>query len=132
MPDVTATDAAIGGVSFAAVWAGIKWAARFITGRHDQREAALNAREEKLDAEEAAQVTALKERLERIEQTQASQGRELEAHRVAIGILVAKVARDDPTAPELKQVAEILGAAFPIHLHSPPDMAETLGRIRGG
>lgn len=129
MPDVSATDAAIGGGTFAAVWAGIKWLAAFITGRQDKREADLNAREARLDAEEAAQVKALKDRLDRLEQTQAAQGRELEAHRVAIGILVAKVARDDPAAPELKQVADILGAAFPIHLHTPTDMTDTLNKL---
>lgn len=131
MPDVTAADAAIGGGAFAAVWAGIKWCVSFITGRQDKREADLNAREQRLDAEEAAQVTALKERLDRLEKTQAAQGRELEAHRVAIGILVAKVAREDPAAPELRQVAEILGAAFPIHLHTPTDMTDTLDKLNG-
>ena len=132
MPDVTAADAAIGGGSFAAVWAGFKWVAGFITGRQDKREADLNAREARLDAEEAAQVTALKERLDRLEKTQAAQGRELEAHRVAIGILVAKVAREDPAAPELRQVADILGAAFPIHLHTPTDMTDTLEQLKRG
>lgn len=112
-----------------ALGGGVKWLWDALWGRADKRDKALDAREAKLDLEEAAAVQDLKLRLTAIEGQVAAQGKELEARRIAIHVLVAKVARDDPTAPELKQVADILGSAFPLHLHVPTDMSDTLGRI---
>lgn len=118
-----------GGGGLVVIGGGVKWLWDAMWGRSDKRTLALDAREAKLDAEEAAAVHDLKERLTSIEGTVAAQGKELEAHRIALHILVAKVARDEPTAPELQQVADILGSAFPLHLHVPADMNDALGRL---
>lgn len=122
MPDVSTTDAVAAGGTFALVWQGIKWATRFIAGRLDKRERELNERELRLDAQEAELVASLKGRLEVVE-------REIESLRIAVGIMVAKVAREDPAAPELKQVERILGTAFPMRLDMPPDMGAALGKL---
>ncbi|MCP3730446.1 hypothetical protein M9978_08390 [Sphingomonas sp. MG17] len=140
MADVSGSDMAIGGGAFAASWAGLKWLAEFLTNRTDkrdadrdarakQRAAELDAREAKLDAQEAAKVTALEGRLEALEKKQEQQGEELERYRRVIDILVAKVAREDPNAPELRQVASLLGPLWPIHLHAPPDMADLIDKL---
>lgn len=127
-PPRTALEWLFGGGLIAA-GGGIKWLWDQWIKRADKRQAELDAREHELDEKEAASVKKMEERIGALENTVAAYGKELEAHRIAIHILVAKVARDDPKAPELKQVAEILGAAFPVHLHTPADMLATLRQI---
>ncbi|MDX3908432.1 MAG: hypothetical protein QHC67_01240 [Sphingobium sp.] len=118
----------LGGGGLVAIGGGVSWLWTQLTGWNSSRKAELDAREAKLNEEEAAAVKDLKERLGKVEDTVMAQGKALEAHRIAIHVLVAKVARDDPRAPELKQVADILGSAFPIHLQVPDDMTATLQR----
>lgn len=125
----TTTQWLLGGGGLALLGAGGKWLWDALWGRADKRTAALDVREAKIEAEEAAAVQDMKQRLTSIEGTVAGMGKELEAHRIALHILVAKVARDEPNAPELQQVADILGSAFPLHLHVPADMAAKLGEI---
>ena len=93
------------------------------------RSAKLERWHDELTQREHALKAAIDQQLAQMRTVQAEQGKELEAHRIAIHVLVAKVARDDPHAPELRQVADVLGAAFPLHLEVPPDMAATLGRV---
>lgn len=127
--DPTPLQWALGGGGLIAIGGGVKWLWDALWGRADRRSAALDAREAKLDAEEAAAVQDLKERLTSIEGTVAAQGKELEAHKIALHILLVKVTRDDPTAPELKMVADLLGSAFPLHLHVPQDMGDMFGKM---
>lgn len=108
---------------------GIKWLWDQWTKRADKRQAELDAREHDIEEREAASVKKMEERLGALESKVSAQGVELEAHRISIHILVAKIARDDPHAPELLQVAELLGAAFPAHLHTPSDMLATLAKL---
>tara|TARA_R110000868_G_scaffold100109_1_gene275275 strand:+ start:24543 stop:24938 length:396 start_codon:yes stop_codon:yes gene_type:complete len=127
-PPRTALEWLFGGGLIAA-GGGIKWLWDQWTKRADKRQAELDAREHEIEEREAASVKKMEERLDALESKVSAQGVELEAHRIAIHIMVAKVARDDPQAPELKQVAEILGSAFPAFLHTPSDMIAMLAKI---
>lgn len=122
MSDAHSSEWLLGGGGLLVLGGGIKWLWDRIFGRLDKRQADL-------DAKEAAIVRKMEERLKALEQRVEEQGVELEAHRISIHILVAKVRRDDPDAPELMQVGEILGAAFPLHLRVPTDMIDTLNRM---
>ena len=100
------------------VWAGYRDAGASRSAKLDRWHDELTQREHALKAEMDRQLSEM-----RVVQE------ELEAHRIAIHVLVAKVARDDPHAPELRQVADVLGAAFPLHMEVPADMAAVLGRV---
>ena len=104
------------------IGAGGRWLIEKWTKWRASREARLEAREDEY-------VKKLEARLAAVEGVVTAQGKELESHRVAIAILIAKVAREDPSAPELMQVRDILGSAFPIHVHLPADMREQLASI---
>jgi hypothetical protein len=122
----------LGGGGLVTLGGGIVWAWNAIWARADKRQRELDARAAKLDEEEAQAVLDMKGRLNAIEGALVSMGEQLEQHRLALHILVAKVAREDPAAPELEQVANILGNAFPVHLHIPADMADAINRIDKG
>ncbi len=127
-PPRTALEWLFGG-GLIATGGGIKWLWDQWTKRADKRQAELDAREHEIEEREAASVKKMEERLDALESKVSAQGVELEAHRIAIHIMVAKVARDDPQAPELKQVAEILGSAFPAFLQTPSDMIAMLAKM---
>lgn len=109
----------LGGGGLFGLGAGVRW---FIEwwGKRDERR---KEREERKIAQESAQVQELNARLDQMEI-------KLTSLTVAVDILVAKEFRSDPNSPELQQVKAILGDAFPLHLHVPADMADTLDRIR--
>lgn len=109
------------------VWASYRDAGASRSAKLDRWHDELTQREHALKAEMDRQLSEM--RVVQAEQGKAEQGKELEAHRIAIHVLVAKVARDDPHAPELRQVADVLGAAFPLHMEVPADMAAVLGRV---
>lgn len=111
-----------GGGILSAGW-GLKWAWDKISNWRVSREAKLEAREE-------SYVAKLEARLSAVETILATQGEELERHRLALGILIAKEARIDPHSTELMQVRAILGASFPLHL-TPTDMTEQLDKLNG-
>lgn len=111
-----------GGGGLVAIGYGLRWLWEKITGLRETREAKLAKREAELEKR-------VNDRLGHLETEIAGLKDEQEKSRVVIGILVAKVARDDPEAPELKQVERILGAAFPIAFGLPAEMREQLAQI---
>jgi uncharacterized protein YaiL (DUF2058 family) len=125
----TAVAAVGGGGAFAAVWHGIKWSAAFISGRIDKREATLNAREARMDEEEAAQVKQLRADVAALKAWQETAIKELADHRMLLGIFIAKVAKEEPTAPELMIARKVLGTAFPLYAIIPEDMAGLLDTL---
>lgn len=102
-----------------AIGAGLKWTWDKLTTLRATREAKLSAREEEYVAKMEARLAAAEKRLD-------DQEAELERHRIALAILVAKEARTNPGSAELLQVQSILGTAFPLHLSIPADMTEKL------
>ena len=133
MSDVSAGE--VGGIvaGVLAVAAALGKAAQWVWASYRDagasRSAKLDRWHDELTQREHALKAAIDQQLTQIRVIQAEQGKELEAHRIAIHVLVAKVARDDPHAPELRQVADVLGAAFPLHMEVPADMAAVLGRV---
>ena len=119
---ITTAEVAAGGGGFAAVWVAARWLLTFMIGRHDKRE-------RELDAREAADVKRTAERVAALEARQKQLEDEQRRSSVVIGILIAKVARDDPGAPELVQVRKILSEAFPIDLATPAPLQASLDRI---
>lgn len=93
-------------------WGGVKW----LFGRADRRERRLEAKEAELVAKLEARVAALEEDNRKIW--------------VALGYVVPALHAIDPHNPALTAVAKILGSAFPIDLNTPPDMTDTLSKIR--
>ncbi|KQN09828.1 hypothetical protein ASE85_02520 [Sphingobium sp. Leaf26] len=108
----------VGGGGLVGIGAGARWLIEW-WGKRDERR---QAREERLIARESAQVQDLNSRIDQLED-------KLTKLTVAVNILVAKEFRSDPSSPELMQVQAILGDAFPLHLHVPQDMHDTLGRM---
>lgn len=139
MPDVTAADAAIGGGAFAAVWAGIKWCVSFITGRQDKREADLNAREQRLDAEEGERMTALRGEVEALKKWQAEVVEQREQDRrkmdrvaMLCRLFIEEIEAINPGSPLAQQGRALLMRDFPelfILAPTPPDMMASIARI---
>jgi hypothetical protein len=127
MADGAISDTIVGGVAagggFAAIWHGVKWSVGFLTGRHDKRAAELDRREAEL-------AKKIDERLGQLEATVTKLEEEQRRTRVAVSILVAKVARDDPGAPELRQVREILRDSFPVDYGLPSDHQASLDKLK--
>ena len=122
MSDITTAEVAAGGGGFAAAFVGIQWVINFMTGRHDKRAAELDRREAELEKKVAARLSSLEDAVQQLSDDQRRA-------RLAIGILVAKVARDDPHAPELAQVSQILGDAFPLSFTLPADLQRSLDKL---
>lgn len=139
MTDLSATDAAIGGGSFAAVWAGIKWAVRFITGRQDRREAELNAREARLDEQESEQMRALREEVEALKAWQRDVTAERERDhrkmdRVAMlcRLFIEEIEQINPGSSLAMQGRALLMRDFPelfVLAPTPPDMMASIARL---
>lgn len=113
---------------------GVKWLWSQVTSRTGKREEDIKAREKAMDvardrrfSELEAEVSGLSDRMETLASLVSVQ-------RTAIHLLVAKIARDEPEAWELRQVEQLLGMEFPIFLRTkaapvPSDMRETLEKI---
>lgn len=89
------------------VGGGVKW----LFGRVERREKALDAKEE-------ATVAKLEERVAALEKDNRKIW-------LALSYVVPALHAQDPKNPALKVVAQILGDAFPV----PQDMTDTLGKI---
>lgn len=80
-----------------------------------------------------AQQTAFQARVDRhmAEQDDKIAGleREIEKYRVAVPLLAARVAHNDPLDPVLGQVSKLLGQAFPLDGSAPGDMIRKLGEL---
>lgn len=113
----------LGGGGLIAFGSGLKWAWDKISNWRASREAKLEAREDEY-------VKKLEERLVAVEKLAEHHSGELERHRLALGILIAKECRTDPNSTELMQVRAILGASFPVHL-TPTDMQASLDKLNG-
>ena len=129
MSDVSAGE--VGGIvaGVLAVAAALGKAAQWVWASYRDAGASRSAKLDRWHDELTQREHALKAEMDRQLSEMRVVQEELEAHRIAIHVLVAKVARDDPHAPELRQVADVLGAAFPLHLEVPADMAAVLGRV---
>jgi hypothetical protein len=100
------------------------------------REAKLAAWHDELLAREqlvVAQQTAFQARVDRHMAEQddkiAVLEREIEKYRVAVPLLAARVAQNDPADPVLAQVSKLLGSTFAISATTPPDMLTQLKDI---
>lgn len=101
-----------GAVTFlASVGGGIKW----LFGRAERREKALDAKEAELVAKLESRVAALEEDNRKIW--------------LALSYVVPALHAHDPKSPALAQAAKILGDAFPIDLNTPKDMTDTLSKL---
>jgi hypothetical protein len=105
--------AIIGGIPVigGGIWGAIKW----IIGRNDRRQAALDIKEDALVAKLELRVAALEADNRKIW--------------LAFSFVVPALQAHDPQSPALRQAAKILGDAFPIDLDTPADMTATLGKI---
>jgi len=103
----------IGGVVtfLASIGGGIKW----LFGRAERREKALDAKEAELVAKLEQRVAALEEDNRKIW--------------MALSYVVPALHAHDPKSPALKAAAQILGNAFPVDLNTPKDMTDTLSKI---
>ena len=129
MSDVSAGE--VGGIvaGVLAVAAALGKAAQWVWASYRDAGASRSAKLDRWHDELTQREHALKAEMDRQLSEMRVVQEELEAHRIAIHVLVAKVARDDPHVPELRQVADVLGAAFPLHMEVPADMAAVLGRV---
>lgn len=107
-----------------AVGAAIKWL-------WDRSTESRATREARIDAKEDEYVARLEKRLGVLEARVTHQDEELRKHAMALGILIAKVGRDDPDAPELATVARILGESFPLMTATPSDMIAAIEKLQG-
>lgn len=101
---------------------GLVWLWTQFKQYRKSRAARLEEREEKY-------VAKLEARLDALEKTVDHQGEELEKHRIALGILIAKEERIDPGSAELRMVRAILGTAYPVMPSTPQDMRDMLDKI---
>lgn len=94
------------------LWGGIKW----LFGRAERREKAL-------DAKEADLVKRLEARVDALE----AENRKIW---LVIGYVVPALHAHDPKSPALKAAAQILGDAYPIDLNTPDDMSAQLDKLK--
>lgn len=146
MPDVSATDAAIGGGSFAAAWAvlrwlggGLRWLAGFVTGRQDKREAELNAREARLDEQDSERMRALREEVDALKAWQHDMTAQRERDhrkmdRVAMlcRLFIEEIEQINPGSSLAAQGRALLMRDFPelfVLAPTPPDMMASIARL---
>jgi hypothetical protein len=130
MADAPTTWQVVGGVGGLAtvcggIWGGIKW----LFGRAERKEAALDAKEAQLVAKLEARIVALEERDERREAEFLALRTELQDTRAALIIVAQEVAMTNPTSPALALARTLLRERFPLDPHTPSDMTETLKKI---
>ncbi|QQN73180.1 hypothetical protein [Croceicoccus sp. YJ47] len=92
---------------------GLRFAWKQLTGRIDKRGAELDAREKAFEEMRDSRIRVLEAEVarmgDRLQQVMDTVGRQ----RTAIHLLVSKIARDEPGAPELAHVQVLLGEEFP-------------------
>ena len=98
--------------ALAAVGKGIQW----LFSRADRREARQQKREDDY-------VAKIEQRLGAVEKTMGELW-------TCFGLVANALHNLDPLNPALARAAHILGDAFPIDLHTPPDMQATLDKMQ--
>jgi hypothetical protein len=115
MSEASAADMA--GIAGGAVTllASIGGGVKFLFGRAERREKALDAKEGDFVKRLEGRVAAL----------------EIENRKIwlVIGYVVPALHAHDPASPALKAAAQILGDAYPVDLSTPQDMTDTLKRM---
>jgi len=113
-----------------AIGAGVQWLFRFRATAARTRTAKLDAwhkelaeREEKFEAARARFEEKVESRLQRLE-------RENYALRQAFNLVRPRLHQLSPTDPTLALADQILAQAFPIEPEVPPDIRETLDKIK--
>lgn len=111
--------------------AGLKFAWNQLTGRIDARAMKLDVREKAFEDTRDARVGILEAEVKRLAERLQTITDLVGRQRTAIHLLVARIAREDPTATELVLVEKLLGAEFPAILRAddpapftPHDMAD--------
>lgn len=117
----------------AVLGAGIKYLFTMIFTRSDRRIADLEKREAELAKSRDGRVADLEKTVALLDQRLGALGELVSNQRMAIHLLVTKIAQDEPDAMVLRQVDKLLGNEFPAWLRTlPPDMIEAAGRIKDG
>lgn len=99
----------VGGGGIASVAAAINWVYSNLTKKMEAREDDIKEREHALEQRIATERATLEARVESLEGIIRTITDSLSAHRSALILLVAKVMRDDPNAPELRIVEGLVG-----------------------
>ena len=113
--------------------AAVRWAYMSFTGRLDKRQADMDAREARGIAGQEARIGALEAKLAVLSDQVDLLTNRVATQRTAITLLVSKIQRDEPTAPELQMVAQLLGPDFPgfrgMWMPASPELDALLGEI---
>ncbi|MFN3943883.1 MAG: hypothetical protein ACK4K7_02990 [Allosphingosinicella sp.] len=115
---------------------GVRWLVSWRERRAEARSAKLqrwheelDARERRLDAEEAERSQRLEDRQGRLEVAYAQLHRENAALRIAFELIAAPLRLREPENPALKQAEEMLKAVFPISPLTPPPMVGLMDQL---
>lgn len=125
----TAIGWALGGGGLVALGGGIKWLWDKIANARASREARIEERETDYVTKIEARLSMLEKKIEHQDVKIEHQERELANHRSAIALLVAEVARTNPSAAVLHQVGQLLGSSFPFSIQMPPDITDLAQQI---
>ena len=107
------------------LWGGFKW----LFGRAERRQAALDQKEAELVAKMEARIKALEERDEKREGELIALRAELNDTRIALMVLAQEVSATNPTSPALALARRIRCDIFPVDFNTPSDMTETLNKL---
>lgn len=99
-----------------------EYVCNFLAGRHDARQARIDALDIRLNASLAA-------RLHHLEETELQNRDEIRRLREAVEVLAGALRLKDPTNPKLLEVARLLSPVIPFEASLPSDMKETLGKM---
>lgn len=91
----------------------IKWLWDKVNARIDKRTAELDARERAFDDKRDGEIEVLKAEVKRLADGYDQLTDVVSRQRTAIHLLVAKILKEEPDAPELKLVEHLLGHEFP-------------------
>ena len=92
---------------------GLRFAWKQLTGRIDKRGAELDAREKAFEEMRDSRIRVLEAEVARMGEQMQKIMETVSKQRTAIHLLVSKIARDEPAAPELAHVQVLLGEEFP-------------------
>ena len=84
-----------------------------LTGRIDKRSSDLDAREKAFEDKRDSRISVLEADVKRLSDRYQMLSDIVGRQRTAIHLLVAKILKDDPGAPELVLVEKLLGDEFP-------------------
>ncbi|HYD23836.1 MAG TPA: hypothetical protein VEB68_03500 [Croceibacterium sp.] len=101
------------------VGGAVKYAWAQLNARFERRAAELDARETAFEEARDSRISMLEQQVAGLTAQLQELVDKVGRQRTAIHLLVAKIARDDPGAPELKLVEQLLGEEFPGFLRPP-------------